>query len=146
MLDMLPLVNLPWFITLHALGLSFLGLYQTFLIRPITPSGPPKGLSKPKIQTQPANPLLGIATLALGLAYLSTSYMPIEQNQFLHASVPIRIILAVVSIVRLVLDRNVGNLSGGEKRSLAVVAAYDGLGAVGLGLWLGTFGGKVAVL
>merc|ERR1711939_859167 len=109
-MSFLPIINLPWPITLHAFGLAFLGLYQTFRLTSSTKAN--SSSSKPV----PANPMLGIATFGLSLAYLSTSYMPIEQNQFLYAD---------------------------EKRNLLVVAAYDGLGAVALGLWLGTFEGRV---
>lgn len=69
--------------------------------------------------------------------------MPIEQNQFLYASVPIRIILACTAAGRLTLDRSGGNLSSGDRWNLLVVAVYDGLGGVALGWWLGSFGGRV---
>ena len=69
--------------------------------------------------------------------------MPIEQNQFLYATVPVRIILACVAAGRLILNGRDGNLSTDDKRNLLVVAVYDGLGAVALGLWLGTFDGRV---
>ncbi|KAH9218263.1 hypothetical protein DL95DRAFT_385669 [Leptodontidium sp. 2 PMI_412] len=87
--------------------------------------------------------MLGIATFGLSLAYLTTSYMPIEQNQFLFATVPVRIILACMAAARLFLDGSRGSLSSDDRRSLMVVAGYDGLGAVALGWWLGTFGGRV---
>ncbi|KAG4422178.1 hypothetical protein IFR04_004684 [Cadophora malorum] len=136
-MSFLPIINLPWPITLHAFGLAFLGLYQTFRLPSST-----KGISSSS-KPVPANPMLGIATFGLSLAYLSTSYMPIAQNQFLYATVPVRIILACMAAARLVLEGRDGNLSADEKRNLLVVAAYDGLGAVALGLWLGTFEGRV---
>ncbi|KAJ9634587.1 hypothetical protein H2199_008870 [Coniosporium tulheliwenetii] len=40
--------------------------------------------------------LLGIATLALGLTYLGTSHVPVAENQFLHASVPVRLLISVL--------------------------------------------------
>lgn len=73
-------INLPWFITLHASGLCLLGLSLIFNpSRANTPPHSPRNTS-----------LLGIATLGLGLAYFSTCYMPVEENAFLYASVPVR--------------------------------------------------------
>ncbi|KAH7390340.1 hypothetical protein BKA64DRAFT_678997 [Cadophora sp. MPI-SDFR-AT-0126] len=141
-MPLLPTINLPWPITLHALGLAFLGLYQTFRLS----SSPSTKVSSTNHSTAPTNPMLGIATFGLSLAYFATSYMPIEQNQFLYASVPVRIILACIAAARLVLDGKDGNLSRDDRRNLLVVAGYDGLGAVGLGLWMGTFVGRVSGL
>lgn len=81
--------------------------------------------------------MLGIATLGLGLAYTFTSYMPIAENSFLYASVPVRIILAVMAAVK------AGLGAGEEERALWVVAAYDGLGGVVLGFWLGRWDGRI---
>jgi len=117
---MFPQLNLPWFITVHALGLSTLGLYLAFFSNPSKPTS-----------------TLGIATLGLGLAYLSTSYVPIEENQFLYASVPVRIILAAVAGLKA--------LTAGkeEKKALVGIAVYDGLGGAILGWWLGKWSGMV---
>lgn len=115
-------VNLPWFITVHALGLTSLGLYLTFTT------------SKP-------SSTLGIATLGLGLAYLSTSYVPMEENQFLYATVPVRMILASVAGLKVLLaGREIGME---EKRALLGIAIYDGLGGVVLGWRLGGWSGRV---
>ena len=80
MMDAFLPIHLPWFITLHAVGFTALGLYFLF-------SAPPPG--KPSGHT----PQLGVATVAIGLAYLFTAYMPVEENQWLHASVPVRMVL-----------------------------------------------------
>ncbi|EEH05424.1 predicted protein [Histoplasma capsulatum G186AR] len=80
MASLLPTVHLPVPVLLHALGLFSLGMYLTFTKVPSA---------------------LGIAVTGLGLSYLLTSYVPIEQNQFLHASVPVRIILATLAAARL---------------------------------------------
>ncbi len=66
--------------------------------------------------------------------------MPMYENQFLHASIPVRIILATLAATRLVLG---GKLSEVDLRNLLIVALYDGLGAVALGWWLGSFDGRV---
>jgi hypothetical protein len=63
------------------------------------------------VNAEPTKPLsndrstLGIASLGLGLAYLSTSYVPQEENQFLYASVPVRMILAGVAVTKLAVDK-----------------------------------------
>jgi len=117
---MFPELNLPWFITVHALGLSTLGLYLIFSSTPSKPTS-----------------TLGIATLGLGLAYLSTSYVSIEENQFLYASVPVRIILATVAGLKALIAGKE------ERRTLVGIAVYDGFGGAILGWWLGVWDGKV---
>lgn len=66
--------------------------------------------------------------------------MPMHDNQFLYATVPVRIILATFAATRLVVG---GKLSEADRRNLLLVALYDGLGAVALGWWLGRFDGRV---
>lgn len=115
-------ISLPLPILLHALGLLLIGLIQVFT--PSRSSHPPSALS-------------GIATLAISLAYLSTSYMPITENVFLHASVPVRMILGAVALIKVAVE------AGKEKSPLVVVALYDGLGGVALGWWLGRWDGRI---
>lgn len=114
---LIPNVNLPFGILIHASVLTSLGLYLALFRKPST---------------------LGIATLALGLGYLSTAYVPIAENQFLHASVPVRIILAFVAMIRsLTADKD-------ERMTLWGVAVLDGIGGLILGWWLGRWDGRVA--
>jgi membrane-associated PAP2 superfamily phosphatase len=122
-------IHLPWFITLHAGGFTVLGLYFLF-------KAPPPG------KAAGHTPQLGIATTAIGLAYLFTAYMPIEENQWLHASVPVRLVLGLLLGLRAVIGNG---LTSAEKRSLLNLGLYDGLGAVVLGLWLGRFDGRLPV-
>ncbi|PGH27187.1 hypothetical protein AJ80_01144 [Polytolypa hystricis UAMH7299] len=117
MASLLPTVNLPLPILLHALGLAGLGIYGTFKGRPA---------------------MTGIAATGLGLAYLFTSYMPVEQNQFLHASVPVRLILAALAALKL------PTAWASDRNPLLVVALYDGLGALWLGYSLGIYNGRIA--
>ena len=117
--SVLAQINLPLPILIHAVGLSIYGVYLTFNRKP---------------------GLLGIATLGLGLAYLTTAYMPISQNQFLHASVPVRVALAVVAAGRAI----VGGPRDKEWGSLWIVAVYDGLGGLVLGWMLGRWDGRVS--
>jgi hypothetical protein len=122
-------VHLPWFISVHACGIAVLGLYFLF-------KAPPPG------KAAGHTPQLGIASIAIGLAYLFTSYMPIEENQWLYATVPVRLILCALLILRTVVG---SGLSSAEKRSLLNLGLYDGFGAVVLGLWLGKWDGRLPV-
>ncbi|OAX80679.1 hypothetical protein ACJ72_04983 [Emergomyces africanus] len=116
MASLLPTINLPVPILLHALGLSALGTYLTFTRTPTT---------------------LGIATTGLGLSYLFTSYVPIEENQFLHASVPVRIILAALALARL------PTAPKAERKSLTILILYDFLGGLMVGYNLGQYNGRL---
>ncbi|OJD15485.1 hypothetical protein AJ78_04249 [Emergomyces pasteurianus Ep9510] len=116
MASLLPTVNLPAPVLLHALGLSALGAYLTFTKSPAT---------------------LGIATTGLGLSYLLTSYVPIEENQFLHASVPVRIILAALALTRL------PTAPKAERKSLTILILYDFLGGLMVGYVLGKYDGRL---
>jgi len=120
MASLLPTINLPLPILLHAAGLTLLGLHITFYRKPSTP-------------------LLGIASLGLGVAYLATSYMPVAENQWLHASVPVRMILGAVAGVRAFIAKDCE-----ATRELIGVLLYDGLGGLLLGWSLGRWDGKVA--
>jgi hypothetical protein len=120
-------IHLPWFITVHACGLTTLGLYFLFNV-------PPPG------KLAGHTPQLGIATVAIGLAYLFTAYMPVEENQWLYASVPVRLVLGALLLVRVGIGRG---LTAAEKRSLLNLGLYDGFGALVLGWWLGRFDGRL---
>jgi hypothetical protein len=125
----LPQINLPWFISLHACGFAALGLYYLFKSSPT--GGPARRASH--------TPALGIATFAVGVSYLFTAYMPIEENQFLHATVPARLLIAGLLVLRVAM----GGLGPDEKRILLSLGLYDGIGAVVLGLSLGRWNGRV---
>ena len=131
-LSTIPDINLPWPILAHAVGLTFLGLKFTF-----SPS-PPSG------RASEVTSMLGITSTGLGLAYLSTAYTPIDKNQFLYASVPVRMILAGMAAIKLLLAGN--TMSMDQWKNFWVVVLYDGIGGFLLGWWLGTWSGRVAVL
>jgi hypothetical protein len=70
--------------------------------------------------------------------------MPIGENQFLYASVPVRILLASLAGLKWM-------TSGGEnaklykkRNALLGILLYDGFGGLILGWYLETFSGKVA--
>ncbi|KAH8815467.1 hypothetical protein F5884DRAFT_747007 [Xylogone sp. PMI_703] len=121
-------INLPWFVTLHAAGMAFLGLRMLFRTGPVS-------------RQNDVSAMLGIATIGLSLGYLCTSYVPMEQNQFLHASVPVRVILAALAGLRVVFG---SGLTSQGKKDLLVVLFYDGLGGLAVGWWLGRYDGRIA--
>ncbi|KKZ68872.1 hypothetical protein EMCG_00043 [[Emmonsia] crescens] len=116
MASLLPTINLPVPVLLHALGLSALGAYLTFTRTPAT---------------------LGIASTGLGLSYIFTSYVPIEENQFLHASVPVRMILAALAALRL------PTAPKAERKGLMILVLYDFLGGLMVGYILGKWNGRL---
>jgi len=126
MASILPKVNLPTSVLAHAIGLTVLGLGLIF------------GSQTPYFKSE-SSPVLGIASMGLGLAYLSTSYMPLAENAFLHASVPVRVGLAAVSAIRALLAKE-----GEDTGVLWVIALYDGLGGLSLGWTLGRWDGRIA--
>lgn len=91
------------------------------------------------------NALLGLVTSSLMLPYFLSSYMPIEENQFLHVSVPIRLGLAAGFVGNLLLRGRQGMSEEGfwEFLTLTVV---DVVGSVWLGVYLGSFDGRVPAL
>lgn len=122
----LPTVNLPILMIFHSLFMSFLALRMIY-----------RRSTKPTREDE-VSAIGGIATLAIGVAYPVTSYMPISENQFLHASVPVRIFLALVAGSRLLLF---DNMSKDGRNEMLFVILYDGIGAIICGWQLGNFSG-----
>ncbi|KAK6515452.1 hypothetical protein TWF506_007787 [Arthrobotrys conoides] len=122
--------NLPWPITVHAVALTALGVAMAFSRR------------KPDVspELRGANSLIGITTTTIGLAYLSTSYVPIEQNQFLHASVPVRLAIATLLATSAVVNRK--DMDDKSWRTHVGFALWDGIGALWLGWYLDRWDGR----
>lgn len=80
----------------------------------------------------------GITTFAIGLAYMVTAYIPMDQNTFLHASVPVRMLLAAISGLRLLF---ISNISKEGRNQMLFVLFYDGLGGAFCGWQLENFSG-----
>lgn len=129
-IPMLPNLNLPWPILVHAVGLTVLGVKLLFV--------PSSALHGRASETQS---MLGITTAGLGLAYLSTAYVPMHENQLLYASAPVRMILAGLAGVKLCVSGK--NMSASQWQSFWGVVLYDGIGGFLLGWWLGTWGGRL---
>lgn len=63
--------------------------------------------------------------------------MPIPQNAFLHATVPVRLILAALAGIKAV----IGGVEE-DRKVLWGILAWDGVGAVVLGSYLGVWDGR----
>jgi hypothetical protein len=124
----IPGVNLPPLMLIHSTFLSCLGLKWIFTRQ-----------TKPDRAAENAA-MAGITTLAIGVAYLVTSYMPIAENQFLHASVPVRVGLALLAGLRLCL---IDNMSPEGRNQMLFVFFYDGIGGLICGWELGSFNGRI---
>ncbi|KAF3939268.1 hypothetical protein ABW19_dt0206650 [Dactylella cylindrospora] len=122
--------NLPWPILLHSAALTMLGLAMTF-----SPN------SSPGPELRGANSLIGITTTTIGLAYLSTSYVPVEENQFLHASVPVRLFVAALLATSAIVNRS--TMDGKSRRTHIGFALWDGVGALWLGWYLNNWSGRL---
>jgi hypothetical protein len=125
----LSTINLPWPIAAHAGLLLVTGLLTAYRQKPGT---------SPHLYATTS--LLGVTTAILGLAYLGTAYMPVEQNQFLYASVPVRMVVGCTLALTALL--NGGKMSREGWRTHVAFAVYDGLGAVWLGWYLGRWDGR----
>jgi hypothetical protein len=84
---------------------------------------------------------LGSASISLGLTYIMTSYVLIAKNQFLHASVPLRLMASVLLVLKYWSERR--SMSAEGKRELLWAAAYDGPLSLILGWQLGRWDGRV---
>lgn len=75
---------------------------------------------------------------------IATAYMPMEENQFLHASAPVRVLLAILAGLKwMTISKGDAKLYK-KRNALLAILLYDGLGGLIVGWYLGTFSGKVA--
>ncbi|KAL4895848.1 hypothetical protein BDV59DRAFT_199827 [Aspergillus ambiguus] len=88
------------------------------------------------------NVLFGLVTSGLMLPYFVSSYMPIEENQFLHASVPIRLFASAVMLGHTLVRGRRGMSEEGYWEFLGL-ALLDAGAAIALGCELGRFDGMV---
>ncbi|EPS40384.1 hypothetical protein H072_5808 [Dactylellina haptotyla CBS 200.50] len=121
--------NLPWPILVHSAALTALGLAMAFSRTP-----------GPSPELRGANSLIGITTATIGLAYLSTSGVPIEQNQFLYASVPVRLLIAVLLATSAIVNQKAFDAK--SWRTHIGFALWDGIGALWLGWHLNRWDGR----
>ena len=71
--------------------------------------------------------------------------MPIAQNQFLHASAPVRMILGLLAGIKWFLTRGQDHALYPSRSSMLGVCLYDGLGGAAVAYYLGTAGGQLVV-
>ena len=64
--------------------------------------------------------------------------MPVEKNQFLYMTVPVRLVLAVCAGLRLLVDGR--GMSAEGRREMAGILVYDAISVMVLGWWLGEGG------
>jgi hypothetical protein len=136
-------INLPAPLILQSVASVGLGLYIAFFRKPpfvhngytaIVPSNAPP-------RTADAISLLGLVIAGLESLYLVASYMPIEENHFIAASIPVRLALALSMACICVAHRKTMSKSGfWELVGLGVV---DGGSAIALGIWLGRWDGII---
>ncbi|KAG2415185.1 hypothetical protein HFD88_006376 [Aspergillus terreus] len=150
-------VNLPKYIIVSDGALLGLALYVTVFrslpairLRP-TKKGEEKRRPERLIphpttrRIADTNALLGLMTSCLMLPYFLCSYMPIEENQFLHATVPIRLFVSGVMLGHTLLRGRNGMSEEGYWEFL-VFAVMDAGAAIALGVELGRFDGMVGSL
>jgi hypothetical protein len=154
-------INLPAQLIVPPTLILGLGLYISFFRRPPLPSQSFTEQSKDRdngsstthqfIVPTPATPriadtnaLLGVTTSALMLPYFVSSYMPIAENQWLHASVPIRLWISAMLIGNVLLRRKTMSREGYWE--FLMLGVMDGVSAFTLGIYLGRFDGRVPSL
>jgi hypothetical protein len=90
------------------------------------------------------NTLLGLLSCTMMMPYFLSSYMPVEDNQWLHVSVPVRLLLSM-SLCANVLFRGREAMSREGFFEFLTLGVLDLVGALVLGQELGTFSGIVPI-
>lgn len=121
-------INLPWFIYFHAVAVTLLGF--SMVLRP-----------RPADRASEISVMLGLTTAAIGTIYLATAYMPMHENAWLYASVPVRMFYGTLGGIKYALSRH--RMSKDARNEFLGLLIYDGLGGLHLGYWLGTWSGKL---
>jgi uncharacterized membrane protein len=78
------------------------------------------------------------------LPYFVNSYMPIAENQWLHASVPIRLWISAMLIGNVLLRQKTMSREGYWE--FLMLGVMDGVSAFALGIYLGRFDGRIPSL
>ena len=136
-------VNLPAPLIVQSIASVGLGLWLTFARRPpvVWNGWTMLAPSSPSPRTADTVSLLGIVVTGLEISYLVTSYMPFEENQFVAASVPVRLFLAGLMLAVCVVHRKRMSRSGFWE--LMGLAMMDAFAAIWLGNTLGRWDGMV---
>ena len=138
-------INLPVPILIQAITLTSAGFYTAFARKPIYSSPDKSYTVLVPFTTNPRVADLiscfGLVSAGLQSAYLWSSYMPLEENQFVYASVPVRLMLSGAIFSLCLLKGK--EMSSDGYRELLGLAVFDGLAATILGFYLGRFDGIV---
>lgn len=140
-------INLPTHCLLTSSAVLGLGLYVAIFRETPFNAGFAYEFAVPNPTTPrvaDSNSLLGIVSCALMLPYFLGSYMPIEENQWLHVSVPVRLLLSASLGINLLI-RGRSEMSKEGYAEFMLLGAVDLVGALILGRQLGTFSGMVPV-
>jgi hypothetical protein len=138
-------VNLPLPLLIQAISLTSAGFYTAFARKPLYASADKSYTMLVPITSNPRVADLiscfGIASEGLQSFYLWSSYMPLEQNQFVYASVPVRLMLSAAMLALCLLKRK--EMSSNGFWELLGLSIFDGCAATTLGFYLGRFDGIV---
>ncbi|KAI9805348.1 MAG: hypothetical protein M1833_005801 [Piccolia ochrophora] len=158
-------VNLPWPILIHAIALLVAGCVSTMTFPPtktpevidysdapvsirdqyaeLSNGVPPEKLVRYHHPSEADSTLAGLASIGLGTLYLVTAQLPMDQNQFLWASGPVRVLLACLASTLLYIKTG---MTKKLKLALWGIAIYDGLEGAAMAWWLGSWSGRAPVV
>jgi hypothetical protein len=136
-------VNLPAPVILQCVSSVGLGLYIAFFRKPPFTHKSYSVLipSNASARTADSFSFLGLLIAGLNSYFLVASYMPIEENQIIAASIPVRLGLVCAIAGISVLHRKTMSKSGFWE--LICLSIVDGGSAIALGVQLGTWDGIV---
>jgi hypothetical protein len=138
-------INLPLPLLIQAISLTGAGFYTAFARRPayVSRDGSYTLLVPANASPRVADLIscFGVASAGLQSFYLWSSYMPLEENQFVYASVPVRLMLSTTMLAICLLKGK--QMSSNGFWELLSLAIFDGCAATTLGFYLGRFDGIV---
>lgn len=161
-----PFWNLPWPVLVHTIALLTVGTYVALRLtdepqliyasvplteKAIDESAADKGHHDEREQvrlvgnngpTQCDHILPGLMMTGFGFLYLLSSFMPVERNIWLYASVPVQLMLAGLAVG---VCMKKGKLAEGTRKILVGFALYEAVHSMLLGLWLWKSTGMVTI-
>jgi len=138
-------VHLPGHLIPQTITIIGLGLYITIFRHPPFFASTGKQFLVPATtssRTRDTLSLLGILTVSVQLPYYYSSYMPMEENQWLYTTVPVRLGISAMMGLTLLAHGRAGMSEEGFWEFVGLTV-LDGIGATLLGFSLGRFDGMV---
>jgi hypothetical protein len=138
-------INLPTHTLFTSTSILGLGLYVAIFRKVPFRHALGREILVPDVTTPriaDTNTLLGLLGCTMMMPYFLSSYMPIEDNQWLHTSVPVRLLLSG-SLCTHVLFRGREAMSREGFFEFLTLGILDLVGALVLGHELGTFSGII---